>query len=215
MVAGVSVEDELRLVERDRQVAELEPAILANGKERWAALRRLYKLTAGDHYHPYLIDWTRIFTPIERHAWGAIRDCGLPFFPQYPIGRYFVDFAEPLHKLVIECDGRRWHDADRDRQRDHELNQRGWTVFRVSGADCNRILKTPGEVREAQMDGDLKTEEAFQKASAWYETTVDGLVAAIAWGYFSAPLQPHSDLADIIARVLRNRSQQGVAHGAY
>ena len=43
---------------------------------------------------------------------------GLPFYPQYPIGKYFVDFADPVKKIVIECDGKKYHqDKEKDKRR--------------------------------------------------------------------------------------------------
>jgi hypothetical protein len=38
----------------------------------------------------------------------------LVLYPQYPVGRYFVDFGNPVHKVAIECDGARWHSYRRD-----------------------------------------------------------------------------------------------------
>ena len=53
------------------------------------------------------------------------------------IGR--VDFLFREHRLVIECDGRRWHDPDdareRDRVRDNELERAAWRLLRVTWAD--------------------------------------------------------------------------------
>jgi len=47
-----------------------------------------------------------------------------------------ADFAWPDARLLLECDGRRWHDPadarDRDRRRDNEVVRLGWRVLRVS-----------------------------------------------------------------------------------
>lgn len=47
-----------------------------------------------------------------------------------------VDFAWPAVRLVVEADGRRWHDPedarDRDRRRDNTAAVLGWTVLRFS-----------------------------------------------------------------------------------
>lgn len=47
-----------------------------------------------------------------------------------------VDFAYPEAKLIIECDGRRWHtrerDFERDRRRDNEAVLAGWRVLRIT-----------------------------------------------------------------------------------
>lgn len=53
------------------------------------------------------------------------------------IGR--VDFLFRAERLVVECDGRRWHDPDdareRDRVRDNELERAAWRLLRVSWGD--------------------------------------------------------------------------------
>lgn len=50
-----------------------------------------------------------------------------------------VDFAWPQHRLVVECDGRRWHDPsdarDADRRRDNTCAILGWTVLRFTWAE--------------------------------------------------------------------------------
>jgi len=84
-------------------------------------------------YDPYIVDWTRIFTPIEEDAWFSIRQLGLQMFPQYTILNYFADFADPWKKLVLECDGKAWHDAAKDAARDQDMQEAGWTVCRIPG----------------------------------------------------------------------------------
>lgn len=106
--------------------AELHDAIMANGCE-WAD---------GD---AYAWDWQgRItLTPIERALWHDIRGEDCVMYPQYPVGRFFVDFGNPAARVAIECDGERWHtDKARDAQRQAEIEAAGWTVYRISGRDC-------------------------------------------------------------------------------
>ncbi len=54
-----------------------------------------------------------------------------------PVGR--VDFCFVEHGLVVECDGRRWHDPKdnrtKDRHRDNALQRLGWRVVRFSWSD--------------------------------------------------------------------------------
>ena len=58
-----------------------------------------------------------------------------------------VDFAWPEQRLVVEVDGRRWHDpADRrdaDRRRDNTCAQLGWLVLRFTWAD---VVHRPDDV---------------------------------------------------------------------
>ena len=76
-------------------------------------------------------------TPIEAALWHDIRaeDCVL--YPQLPVGRFFVDFGNPVARVAIECDGERWHtDKARDAQRQAEIEAMGWTVYRIGGREC-------------------------------------------------------------------------------
>lgn len=76
-------------------------------------------------------------TPIERWLWSDIRSVDAVLYPQYPVGGFFLDFANPVAKVAIECDGAEWHkDKDRDAARDSRLAAMGWTVYRITGKDC-------------------------------------------------------------------------------
>lgn len=76
-------------------------------------------------------------TPIERALWSDIRASGAVLYPQYPVGRRFVDFGNPCAKVAIECDGAQWHtDAEADARRQREIEANGWTVYRFTGREC-------------------------------------------------------------------------------
>ena len=76
-------------------------------------------------------------TPIESAMWSDIRMEGAIFYPQYPVLSYFVDFANPVAKVAIECDGAEFHtDWKKDEVRDSNLRQIGWSVYRFTGSQC-------------------------------------------------------------------------------
>lgn len=107
----------------------------------WQAIREIYRLEQpsieAGMYDPYIVDWPSLFTPIEREMWCSIRVFGgLRFFPQYPVGRFFVDFGDPWTKVAIECDGAQWHNAEKDAARDKALREIGWITHRIKGRDC-------------------------------------------------------------------------------
>jgi very-short-patch-repair endonuclease len=58
-----------------------------------------------------------------------------------------VDFCFVDQRLVIECDGRRWHDPqdarDKDRRRDNELERAGWRLVRVTWEE---VVERPQDV---------------------------------------------------------------------
>lgn len=76
-------------------------------------------------------------TPIEAWLWSDIRAVGAVLYPQYPVGRRFVDFGNPVARVAIECDGAQFHqDAAADAQRQREIEALGWTVYRLTGREC-------------------------------------------------------------------------------
>ena|ERR1035437_3397077 len=155
--------------------------VLANDHRKWDAIREIYTTIDIKRFTPYPVDWTRIFSPIESMAWGEIRGCGLPLFPQYPIGRFFADFADPIKKIVLECDGAAYHkDKTRDKARDQFMLSNGYEVFRVSGADCNRVLPTAPElIYDYEEPYWADNEQLVQQVRDWYLSTIDGLILAI------------------------------------
>ncbi len=67
------------------------------------------------------------------------------------VGR--VDFCWPEQRLIVEADGRRWHDPqdarDRDRRRSNEYARLGWAVLRFTWAD---VVHSPEVVVAAVRD---------------------------------------------------------------
>lgn len=61
------------------------------------------------------------------------------FVPEYRVGNYYIDFADPLKKIAIEVDGKQWHsDTKRDAKKDSCLRKQGWTVYRIEAAGLLR-----------------------------------------------------------------------------
>lgn len=106
--------------------------------------REAYQLAAPlikQGYDPYMIEVN--MTPIERFVWGDLRSYGLPFYPQFPVGKYFVDFGDPKKRIAIECDGEGYHDRSKDVLRDAVLLGCGWLVIRIEGWRCARDEEDP------------------------------------------------------------------------
>lgn len=49
------------------------------------------------------------------------------------IGRYYPDFV--INWIIIEIDGEYWHDESKDKIRDKNLNDLGYTVYRIKAKD--------------------------------------------------------------------------------
>ena len=73
----------------------------------------------------------------------------MDLWPQLPVGRYFVDFGNPVARVAIECDGKDFHDECRDSLRDAELSRSGWRVWRVPGWACLKESRDCSELRQA------------------------------------------------------------------
>ncbi len=79
---------------------------------------------------------------LERLVWLGLADHGVEGFRRQYRPSWFdgirgtVDFADPVARVVLEADGRRWHAAEQamseDRRRDRRAVSRGWVVLRVS-----------------------------------------------------------------------------------
>jgi very-short-patch-repair endonuclease len=141
----------------------------------------------SDPYNKY-ISWRAVFSPIESTTWEAIRIFGkAPMYPQYPVGKYFVDFGNPVVKVAIECDGKEYHtDKEKDFQRDKELFLLGWKVYRISGSDCCNPVDGYFWRREVGM-------ESYKMLEEFYMKTVEGLLTALAVAYFGYKDLPRGD----------------------
>lgn len=199
------------LFERGQRTSEVE-AKLGDARradalgQRFDCIRDLYEIHRDSimrgEYDPYIIDWMPEFTPIEDMAWHSIRCLGLPMYPQYPAGRFFVDFGDPVKKIAVECDGKKWHDKERDRQRDLELAEIGWRTFRISGVECNSFEFDWREAREQGKSDD----EVERLCRHWIRRTGEGVISCIAVAYYGGKL-PHRclDMGDVCESLHQHR----------
>ena len=73
----------------------------------------------------------------ERILRRLLKQAGLPQpATEYPIGRYFADFAWPRHRLVVEFDGFATHGHKQaftpDRKRGGDITVKNWSVMHVT-----------------------------------------------------------------------------------
>ena len=66
------------------------PAILACEKNEWALDAYAWEALGAIH-----------FTPIEEWLWHDIRAVDVVLYPQYPVLKFFVDFANPKAKVAV------------------------------------------------------------------------------------------------------------------
>lgn len=113
---------------------------------RQAYFNSMDRILSGELLNVYeFTDW-RDMTKIEDNVWCDIRCAGLAFYPQFPIGKYNVDFADPINKIVIEVDGKEWHtDFEKDKKRQNEIEALGWEVIRINGRNTFKCRKKDNE----------------------------------------------------------------------
>ena len=153
-------------------------------------------LKAGNGFDPYFVDWTRWFTPIEWDAWHTIRRLGLPLFPQIPVGRYFVDFGDPVQRIAIECDGREWHDREKDQKRDEALSAQCWKVYRVTGRECHR-----GGV-------DWSEHPSKERIQDWLFNSSDGVISSVGRVFYGRG-SSRIDIGDAMQNLAKHSYQDG------
>jgi len=79
----------------------------------------------------------------EQHVHNSIFERGYTVVPQWEVYGYRIDLVivGGQSRLAVECDGDRWHGADRyeqDLARQRELERCGWTFFRVRASGYYR-----------------------------------------------------------------------------
>lgn len=117
-------------------------------EEKWPAITAYYAEAIKDimaapancpAIPKYEVNWDIFFTPIERIIAHEAAYLATVLYPQFPIGPFFVDFANPKAKVVVECDGVQFHEPVKDMNRDRVLTKMGWHVYRFTGSDCHHI----------------------------------------------------------------------------
>lgn len=86
-------------------------------------------------------------TRIEKRLSDILNGLHLSFLREYWIGGHWVDFALRDYFVVIEADGRLYHnDPDRELARDAEIQAFGWQVLHIYGPN---IINEPKLVEQA------------------------------------------------------------------
>lgn len=168
--------------------------------DKWGVIRQVYMENIGEimkHYeeggwitkYPHLLDWEVHLSPIEFRVWGFIHAMPLPLYPQFPVFNWFIDFANPYYKIGVECDGKDYHDSEKDRKRDEFLAKWGWKIFRITGKECNTDF-------EDELNDALYTDEYDEIKTRWWLESHEGLLSAIKQLYFTKDVD--RDKVDVI-----------------
>ncbi|RWC22877.1 endonuclease domain-containing protein [Mesorhizobium sp.] len=115
----------------------------------------------------------------ENALWMELRDRrlnGHKFVRQFPIGRYFADFACRECQLVVEIDGSQHAGNKYDQNRDRFMVSNGWSVLRFWNVDILKdreaVLQTILAAIEGTLDCHIETHELrFVGAKGYGETS--------------------------------------------
>lgn len=173
-------------------------ALYKETPQRWQIIRDAYALMLPGimegYVNPYFLDWD--FTPIERLAWMDIRGMGLPLYPQFPVGRVFIDFADPVSKVGVELDGAAYHEHAKDLARDTVLAKQGWKIYRVKGRDAVKIVPSPFD-----REGELKASGEWRDALIrWGMSDSSGFFWALDRVYYRTKFGDRDTATDIVGR---------------
>ncbi|MGF9565851.1 DUF559 domain-containing protein [Neorhizobium sp. JUb45] len=94
----------------------------------------------------------------EAKLWNELRNRqlnGVKLMRQFPIGRYFADFACREAHLVVEVDGSQHSGSAHDRHRDDVMTQEGWAILRFWNVDVLTETEAVTETIVAVLDGRL------------------------------------------------------------
>lgn len=74
-------------------------------------------------------------SPIERKVRESLASCGQKVLAEYPLGKFYFDFAVPALRLLIEVDSAFYHRLPRQKKRDRFKDElarlTGWKVARI------------------------------------------------------------------------------------
>jgi very-short-patch-repair endonuclease len=122
------------------------------------------------------MDIRALLTPIEYNVWCDIRYIGVPFYPQWPVGKYFIDFADPIKKIGIEVDGK-IHNKEKTKMNDgirtSYLSENGWCIYRIPGW---KTYKKYEDFFNDEQDYNLSESERDEKLDEYYKESSEGFI---------------------------------------
>lgn len=170
----------------------LELLDVKNGdwKEAYRVIRKIYlrlepKLLEENflYFKAYGTDFWRWMNEVEQDFYHQYRCMGgVPLYPLYFANGYYLDFANPKLKIGIEIDGKKFHDANKDRKRDQDLADFGWKIYRITAADVLKDQIYLSDLEERLCDLE---EDQFERAVYdLFNNYASGLVQALRILYF-------------------------------
>lgn len=104
---------------------------MKKAKSEWR--KKLHKDFPETHPNRRLAGNRNKMTYPERVAFDFLTKMNVQFKHQIKISNFFPDFV--IGDVIIEIDGAKWHNKEKDRNRDQILESLGYKVFRIDSKD--------------------------------------------------------------------------------
>lgn len=101
---------------------------MRKAKSEWR--KKLHSENPESHPNRKLANNRKQMSYPEKIAFDFLTSHGIFFEHNKRIDKYYPDFI--IDKIIIEIDGPRWHEKEKDLFRDNKLEQLGYTVIRIS-----------------------------------------------------------------------------------
>lgn len=153
----------------------------------------------SSYVNPYILDWQGYLNENEFSVFATCRCIGVAFYPQYSVGKFCLDFANPYYKIGIEVDSNTYHTYEKDLQRDIELKKLGWKIYHLTSAESYSNSKQ--NMQEIDLSSDyLSEDEYFENRSKYYQTQLDGIIECISFVCFGFRIEEgYEDVAYRVA----------------
>ncbi len=114
---------------------------LSARKKMSESLKQLYKKYPEKHPN-YMMAQKGHRTWIEKSMGNLLDLLGIEYIEQFHIDKYWVDFALPEYKIVIETDGEYWHqDKEKEKKRDSIIIKHGWQIIHFSDTRMKKDIE--------------------------------------------------------------------------
>ena len=134
----------------------------------------------GNWINPYILDWNSYLNTNEFSIFCVCRCLGVALYPQYKVGRFYLDFANPYYKIGVEVDSKTYHIIEKDIERDKELKSLGWKIYHLTSSECYSNSKQNMEEIDLEYDY-LTREDYILNRSKQLKNTMEGIIESIAF----------------------------------
>ena len=115
-------------------------------KSQWLTMKNKNFFEKHPEKHPTYVSGIRNrCSSIELEMREILTMLGVDWEKQFHIGRFWIDLAISSRKLLIECDGVRWHkDIEKDKERDSKILLalgHGWRIIHFGETEIHRLYR--------------------------------------------------------------------------